>query len=1739
MRSGREHGQARRWALGLLTTAALSCLVMVGRAQLAQVAIEEEAAGPPPAGAMLETDADADSLLNRAREYIEADQYREALLLLQHVTDNFGHALTTADGRLYVPARQMVERTLRDLPPEGLAAYRLTADGEARGLLGGERPERVRDADVLREAAERFFISSVGDDAAFALAARLLDEGKYHAARRWLMKIKTEHPDASVDRGRLQARLLAASVGVGDAGSAVEALAELRGDRRLDAERIERYEQFIAGAKASSPGEGNDAWPMAYGGPSRAGVMPDLAGAGEPDLGPDAPAIAQGLWAVMWSAEHELAADDPAWGGRVFRVRASNGQSRPHLVQRWRSQGWQPTTQAVFRAGRIYYKVHKDLICRDAATGELLWRSSGKVDGDQHAGHSSYNSSSLPDWPSTTEEIHLFGDRIGRSVALIDQRVYHIAGQEEAMHPNEWQVRNAQQRGAVLLAGNELVAVDAATGKWAWSAGRSGKAGDPLATVRFLATPLMADGRLLVPVEKNDELYIVQLDPKTGAMVDESFVCAYGTTHVPPWSPVAMAIADGELYVLPGQGVLAAISLDRGEPMWVSRYQRTQSDDENRRRWGHANQGWGRSLGIRGWEESALLISGGRIVATPWDAQALLVFDRQTGRLESLTGEHEPTMPIADGVAALGVRGDRVIVAERRAITAYELDGGGIAWQAPMDGVTGRPAMTSEAIYVPTAERIVKLDPGRDGKRVGEAAIGVPADDPVGNLYSDGQRLIGFGMNWAYAVNDAKLLLADLNQRIKQRQDPAAYLRRAELFEQLALYDKAMADYREAGERAEGQIAAQADAALYERLLRAASGAAAARAEALLDEAAALAEGDANRTVRLAMARATMHRRAGRPLDTAEIYLSLIGSADEQAAMVSLPDELGTRQTQVDVMAAEAFVDLSLKAQDEGDSEALARLVRRRGDAALAAASEAIERGESRAQTKAGLRQLARVATDYPRTPASLEAIRRLGEFNEELGLETTEAMLGRLKISEHEPTAAAATLALGDLYAGAGWPQEARRQYVEVAQRYGDVAMAGYEPAAEAEPEVEVDAEVDGEVDGDGEAEGAKPPLDSALGTDGRAAEGDAPVAVDDAKPPLGRELGAERQAAEPEPQPTYAEVAGEKLAGLPAVEPSAAAAGLGQPPWEMVWSLPGYGNHVIETSLLGDSQFLDDHMLVLQRNNSTLGLHKAGKLDELVWQVKMPREVINTFSHHNADVVFSGEFSGHLMVLQTQSQLMGYSLITGKRLWAARSLDQNYDPNNHWQKRQMQQYGLTTFAVNDGLMAQLTVDENLLDTVVVHDATSGRLLWRRRFNTKMIDGLWISGGYVVVLADEGKQTWACDPRTGAVVGEGQLNRPHLNTPVTWDGPRMYYHNGRELVCVSLPDFTEIWKQDAQSYNRFGKLAGDRLWLVDRRNRLIVLDPATGKAQSMLESDALGIRPDDAAFTKDGKELYVTGYMPRNSHRALAIVDGQTGERRALIDFGRHHMTQMPAKTMADAGELIPWATRYKNPDGNWTSESRIQFFKRSDGKEYTAHRLPGPKAEGRFSYLYRPPQVIGKTLIVSSNEGVMAYSTSTALQAGTDEAGNRTYTVQAGDTLFSIAQRFYGDGRAYRHIMEANRDVLESPDQLQAGMQLAIPVRKGDNDDQADDASAAAPAPTIMGKAEQAAEQVKPQAAPEKTVVIEVPAEMPFKQVIEKIEQAKQDGATQVTIKKVDQAEEQADPPADAANDVEGAEP
>jgi LysM repeat protein len=70
-----------------------------------------------------------------------------------------------------------------------------------------------------------------------------------------------------------------------------------------------------------------------------------------------------------------------------------------------------------------------------------------------------------------------------------------------------------------------------------------------------------------------------------------------------------------------------------------------------------------------------------------------------------------------------------------------------------------------------------------------------------------------------------------------------------------------------------------------------------------------------------------------------------------------------------------------------------------------------------------------------------------------------------------------------------------------------------------------------------------------------------------------------------------------------------------------------------------------------------------------------------------------------------------------------------------------------------------------------------------------------------------------------------------------------------------------------------------------------------------------------------------------------------------------------------------------------------------------------------------------------------VQARTDAVVVRAQVSAQATRRYTVQRGDTLSSVAQRFYGSAADWNRLYAANRSVLHNPDMIFPGQVLDIP--------------------------------------------------------------------------------------------------
>lgn len=95
-----------------------------------------------------------------------------------------------------------------------------------------------------------------------------------------------------------------------------------------------------------------------------------------------------------------------------------------------------------------------------------------------------------------------------------------------------------------------------------------------------------------------------------------------------------------------------------------------------------------------------------------------------------------------------------------------------------------------------------------------------------------------------------------------------------------------------------------------------------------------------------------------------------------------------------------------------------------------------------------------------------------------------------------------------------------------------------------------------------------------------------------------------------------------------------------------------------------------------------------------------------------------------------------------------------------------------------------------------------------------------------------------------------------------------------------------------------------------------------------------------------------------------------------------------------------------------------------------------------------FKPEDPVQKLIVGTTNTPQSASTQSTAQVSNTIQSSKavsqtpaQTYTVVSGDTLWAIAQSYYGDGSLWPRIYDANKNIVANPNLIFPGQVLIIP--------------------------------------------------------------------------------------------------
>lgn len=749
--------------------------------------------------APLKTDPDLEAILEKANRFVADQNYSVAAQLWQAVLEKCGDTLYSEDEITYYSMIDQVEGILSRLPTEALRVYRISADAEARQILA--RAASGDDLSALSEVVRRYFISSVGDDAAFRLASILMDRHDFVGALRLLEKVRDYHPDPSMPQAELLSRIALCHLLVGDYNEGVRLIAELKSQGTAG--------QDIAAGLSSLLALTNDDLNEKF-------QLTSLNSFRNYRVQPNVPeGFLKGNLIGAWQFYHDIVNDGPFRypdiKGNVVRRTETDieaigdtvSQRERALALAWEQFKWRPTAGLLVADGQLFFKTVANLSSWPTTLAEQpnwrsVWLNQFEIDDATRAMEQIRNSyGNQPGFeravegfrlPSSVREIQFFGDRVPFQMAKIGNTIYSLEGKnyEAAENPqSDAARRRGLQYNAVFrrTRTNFLVAYESDTGRVKWTlpknsglsfrsavdrrepekpdgneavenpevagAAAAGETEPWLTSGGFMGAPIAYGKSLLVPVNIGGAVYVYALDPANeGKTLWRTYLCDEPETSAAPWAPISLTMEGTDLFAASGMGVVFVLDPANGAIRFAQRYQRGGERNQ-----ALANFGWQiNRMDFDGWEEDIIIPYGRQMICFCSDSRHIFALDRSNA--EKIWEVDFRRLDYSIDYL-IGIQNDVLYAGGRKTIIAFDLQGDGrMIWEAEQhfDGGAslGRAMLCANGLYVPLNDTIIRFDisePLQEPRVAQIAHVNLGNFGQVGNLYSDGQRIWIQGLN--------------------------------------------------------------------------------------------------------------------------------------------------------------------------------------------------------------------------------------------------------------------------------------------------------------------------------------------------------------------------------------------------------------------------------------------------------------------------------------------------------------------------------------------------------------------------------------------------------------------------------------------------------------------------------------------------------------------------------------------------------------------------------------------------------------------------------------------------------------------------------------------------------------------------------------------------------------------------------------------------------------------------------
>lgn len=238
---------------------------------------------------------------------------------------------------------------------------------------------------------------------------------------------------------------------------------------------------------------------------------------------------------------------------------------------------------------------------------------------------------------------------------------------------------------------------------------------------------------------------------------------------------------------------------------------------------------------------------------------------------------------------------------------------------------------------------------------------------------------------------------------------------------------------------------------------------------------------------------------------------------------------------------------------------------------------------------------------------------------------------------------------------------------------------------------------------------------------------------------------------------------------------------------------------------------------------------------------------------------------------------------------------------------------------------------------------------------------------------------------------------------------------------------------------------------------------PANRKTNPLLPTVESRKAEPGTAITKSTPAPRSTATAERRSDTPNRIAHRTPARRTTMAPMGLPSSSDnrrtppiiVPDADRREASVTTPhdWPKSHTIEAGDTLSEISMKYYgtsRRVDDIVKANPEINGPRSLhiGRTLVIPEPDAAIGSereslVRLASTRESAPAERTSTARRTSSPivVASPRKYTVEKGDTFYSIARKLYGTTARWKELYNANKATVSSPSKLKPGMELKVP--------------------------------------------------------------------------------------------------